>query len=304
MANLATVLTGRDLVDLKTNVDAFFAANLTIRVLHIGFIARQRVSTPDLDLAVSILYDLDGATLTAPYIANFLQAEGPTELGTAITTFLATVTTQFSQGPYVDYQKESRDINGYTSLIVTNVSIAQGSANWLASSAPEVMQLDVSDSIAFSVGPAAGTILGAAAPVGGFQLIVNTLLHDDTLDEGSYWKMPILNAGAGINGLTLNLKWASTTAIAGDAVWGCAIAGIAAGEVITAETHDDFQRVTTTVAGVVDTVVESTISFTNAQADVLATADYVQVLIARFGSDAADTLVGDASLIGAELVFG
>jgi len=189
-------------------------------------------------------------------------------------------------------------------MIITNVSIAEGSANWLANPSAAVMQLDVSDAITFAVGPASAVILGAAAPVGGFQLIVDVLDHDDTLDEGSYWKLPILSSGVGVNGLTLNLKWTSGTAVAGDAVWGCAVAGIAAGEVITAETHDDFQRVTSTAAGVVDTIVEASISFTNAEADVLLTGDYLQVLIARFGSDVADDLVGDASLIGAELVFG
>jgi len=306
MANLSTVLTGNDLSSLKTNIDAFFAANLTIRVLNIAFIAREKLSTPSLDMAVVILYDTDGATLAAPYVANLVQGLVASGLGTNIATFLATVTTQFSQGPFTDFQPGRNFQNAYTALIITNVSPAQGSANWLASSAQSGIapwRLDVSDATAYAVGPASGSIAGAVAPAGGYQLLVDTLDFDAATDEGAYWKYPLLPSTYLAGGLTLNFKW-TATAIVGDVSWRAAIAGIAAGEVITAETHTAFLSTVETAPGAADTVLNASIAFTNVEADALAASDYLQILISREGAVGGDTMLGDARLIGAELIFG
>lgn len=137
----------------------------------------------------------------------------------------------------------------------------------------------------------------------GTNFPVSGLAYDAAGTEKAYWPFRALNYGSG--NLTAKLVWYADTASSGDVKWGGRIAAITP--------DSDSQDVETKSFATQTTVTDShlgttgqrlhTCSITISNLDSLAADDEVWIEIQRLGSDAADTMSGDAILIGFALEY-
>jgi hypothetical protein len=139
--------------------------------------------------------------------------------------------------------------------------------------------------------------------VAGTNFPVSSLAFDAAADEAAFWKLRALNYGSG--NLTLDLDWYADTASSGVVRWGAAIAAI------TPDT--DTQDVETDGLATENTVDDTHLGTTNqrlhratvtiSNLDSIAAGDDVFIRIRRVGSNAADTMTGDAMLLLATLSY-
>jgi len=139
-------------------------------------------------------------------------------------------------------------------------------------------------------------VLGTNAPVTG-------IAYDAAADESAFWKIIAVPYGSG--NLTLELQWYADTASSGVVRWGAAIAAITPdtdSQDIETKSFATEQTVDDTHLGTTGQRVH-TCSITVSNLDSLANKDLLFVRIRRIGSNAADTMTGDAILTQALLSY-
>lgn len=131
MSRAVQFFNAHDLAVLKADVDAWFVTQPNIRLINVGFLARDIIATRGLELALSIQYDDGGALLTDPFTLETFPAQTPAELHASILDWIALNPTAFIGGPLIDYLGQRRRLNDYIAIIITNTSEAEGNAAWL-----------------------------------------------------------------------------------------------------------------------------------------------------------------------------
>lgn len=137
---------------------------------------------------------------------------------------------------------------------------------------------------------------GTAFPVSG-------LAYDAAATESAFWKLAAFSYGSG--NITCDLLWYADTASSGDVRWQCAIAAITPdtdSQDVETKSLATAQQVTDSHLGTTgQRVHKATITITNL--DSIAALDAVWIKVDRVGGDGADTMTGDAILIGVWLSY-
>jgi hypothetical protein len=141
------------------------------------------------------------------------------------------------------------------------------------------------------------------AKVNGTNFPVSSLAFDAAADEAAYWKLEAANYGSG--NLTARLFWYADTASSGVVRWEAAIAAVTP----DTDTQDVETKALATATTTDDTHLGTTgqrlhqCDVTISNLDSIAARDVVWVRIRRIGSNAADTMTGDAMLALATLSY-
>ena len=157
--------------------------------------------------------------------------------------------------------------------------------------------------------PEAAAFLGSTFP----QLVKNLgtnfpvfgLAFDAATDEAAFWMVHPYDYVSG--SITIDLEWYADTATSGVVRWEAALAAITP----DTDTQDVETKAFATAVTVDDTHLGTTgqrlhrasITITTANQDSLAARDDLWVRIRRIGSNAADTMAGDAILVAAILQY-
>jgi hypothetical protein len=137
----------------------------------------------------------------------------------------------------------------------------------------------------------------------GTNFPVYALFFDAAATENAYWMLRAITYGSG--NLTVDLDWYADTATSGVVRWGVAIAAITpdtdsqdveTDSLATAQTADDTHLGTTG-----QRLHRCPVTVTNL--DSIAAADDVWIKVYREGGNAADTLTGDAALVGVTVSY-
>lgn len=128
-----------------------------------------------------------------------------------------------------------------------------------------------------------------------------TVEFDADAEEGCWWHFMMPPNFDPTENVKARIHWYSAAAVAGEAVWGASVLGVAEGEVWDAPLGDEVEATETTqdVAGEL-TVTE--IALTPAQ-HALAAGDAVALQLKRKAADGDDTLLGDAIVAMVEFEF-
>lgn len=150
-----------------------------------------------------------------------------------------------------------------------------------------------------------GTSLIAARHkvVNGTNFPVPSLAFDAATTNSAYWIMQLDNYGAG--NITASIDWYADTATTGDVKWQVKVGAITP--------NTDSQDVETKALAAAQTVVDSHLGTTGQRIhnctiditaiDSMAVMDMLVVELSRLGSDAADTMAGDALVPAFEISY-
>lgn len=148
-----------------------------------------------------------------------------------------------------------------------------------------------------------GTVFPQNVMFAGTNFPVEGLAFDAATDEACVAKFKAVNYGSG--NLTLTLYWYSDSATSGVVRWEGAIAAITT----DTDTQDVETKAFATATVFDDTHLGTTgqrvhtCAVTISNLDSIAASDIVWLRIRRVGSNAADTMTGDAILIAAEISY-
>jgi len=139
--------------------------------------------------------------------------------------------------------------------------------------------------------------------IAGSNFPVVGLFYDAAADEAAFWPLVATNYGSG--NLTAKVFWYADTASSGDVMWGAAISAITA--------NTDTQDIETDGLATENTATDShlgttgqrlhEIDITISNLDSVASGDFVHLRVRRVGSNGADTMTGDAALVGVRLSY-
>lgn len=155
--------------------------------------------------------------------------------------------------------------------------------------------------------PGAAQYLGSSAPAlvktNGTNFPVWGLAYDAAAAENAYWMMRAISYGSG--NLTVDLDWYADTASSGVVRWGVQIAAITP----DADAQDVETKALATAQTADDTHLGTTgqrlhrAPVTVSNLDSLANGDDVWIKVYRDAANAADTLTGDAILVGVTVSY-
>jgi hypothetical protein len=160
--------------------------------------------------------------------------------------------------------------------------------------------------VAQSLDPGAAQFLASAFPQplkNGTNFPVYGLAYDAAAAENAYWMLRAVNYGSG--NLTVDLDWYADSATTGVVRWGVQIAAITPDSdstdvetksLATAQTADDTHLGTTG-----QRVHRCPVTVTNL--DSIAANDDVWIRVYRDAANAADTMAGDAILVGVTVSY-
>jgi hypothetical protein len=139
--------------------------------------------------------------------------------------------------------------------------------------------------------------------IAGTNFPVPCLDFDTTTAEAIYFYFQAVNYGSG--NLTINIDWYADTAASGDVVWDAQLACITQ--------NTDTGDIETKALGTANTVTDSHLGTTNqrlhravitlSNTDSIAAGDWCVLKIVRDVADGADTMAGDASLVGVTVEY-
>lgn len=129
------------------------------------------------------------------------------------------------------------------------------------------------------------------------------LMYDADRTEAAFWKMRAINYGSN-SSISVDFMWHSTGGIvAGNVVWAGSIAAITSGDPqnFGTKTFAVPSVVTGTCSSTVSGVVQNTLVINSL--DSLASGDIFWLQLARSGTSAGDTMLGDAVLMDLNLYY-
>lgn len=150
--------------------------------------------------------------------------------------------------------------------------------------------------------PAAAQFLSTGFPAlvkNGANFPVLGLAFDAAADEAAFWVFRAVNYASG--NVTVDVEWYADTASSGDVVWAVQLAAITP----NTDTQDVETKALATANTVTDSHLGTTVqrlhraTVTVSNLDSLAADDDVWIRIARDADNAADTMTGDAVMVGA-----
>jgi hypothetical protein len=138
---------------------------------------------------------------------------------------------------------------------------------------------------AADIGYTSGAVLEAfvsagTPPSGAVVPRIMTVAFNSDADRYASWDIGSFYPNYSGQTLTLTIEW-MTDATPGDCTWKAAFAAFNSGDVLTNKVTAAMRSTTTSAPGTAKTVVTSTITFTQAQADSVAAGDSVVLLIGR-----------------------
>lgn len=154
--------------------------------------------------------------------------------------------------------------------------------------------------------PGAAQFLGTAFPAlvkNGTNFPVVGLAYDAAADEAGFWAFRAINYASG--NVTVDLEWYADTASSGDVVWAVQLAAITP----NTDTQDVETKALATANTVTDTHLGTTgqrlhrATVTVSNLDSLTADDDLWIRISRDADNAADTMTGDAVLVGATVSY-
>ena len=157
----------------------------------------------------------------------------------------------------------------------------------------ESIEGDATDAVFKRVDLGGGAISNPSTKTRGTHAVLE---FDQDSIEGIPWQKTI---GPNYSGddLTLNLYWVLNGSNAGDVVWAAAIERNEATHVITADAFAALQTAAAATAAADGEIVQTTIAFTQAQADGIVAGDPLRVFIQRTGDAVGDTLDDPVQLV-------
>jgi hypothetical protein len=125
-----------------------------------------------------------------------------------------------------------------------------------------------------------------------------TLDFDAAADRMALFSFPVMPANYSGGGITVVLRWVAATATSGNVKWNVEIEGDN-GQDIDSDSFASAQTVTTACNGTSGIESTTSIPFTSgAQMDSVAAGDRFRMRITRDADDGADTMAGNAQLLG------
>jgi len=311
MAFLTTILSGRTLPELQSNIDTFFAANTNARVFSADFVGRDRVGYTGLELTVSLLYDTAGETLATPFTAQAFVAATAAALEAEIDAAVAAAPTDFWAGPLIDYIAQTRRLDVHIGLMFTSADVG-ASGNWRATARATSFQLGAEDQDGDLFLPTLATLLGGAtlssvagnAAGGVFQNQVPSIDLATNQDRAGQWTIPIISSTYNGQDIDWTIHWTTDGVDANDALLTLQVTALNVGDVISAEAAPSRQQTVINPSGTASEIQSTTFTLTQAQMDALAAGDQALVAIGRLGSDAADTNGDTLQILGARIALG
>jgi hypothetical protein len=90
------------------------------------------VGTSGLECGVSLSYETGGAVMSTPFVVDAGVDGSMAKLETAVTALMDAQPTWFWRGAYLDYLQQTRRLDNWAWLIVSNEDLANATTNWLA----------------------------------------------------------------------------------------------------------------------------------------------------------------------------
>ena len=310
MALSTVIIGGRTATALQTNLDAWFAANLSARIYGFDFVARDQIRGQNYEMAVAILYDSAGVTLTSPYTVTLITGKNTTDLQTEAQSLLAANSSYFFAGPFVDFLSQSRRLDPFAALVVQNAQYGGALHNWLATGAgsePAAISPVYSLANEFvasnrdQISGATLQVINGAATVPGITPTTQVIRFANAADDWVAWRLPsvsftgnirvtaeyTMNAGAGTANVVMRAMWVPMS--------------VGYDPTLLANTTVSSQTVS--VAGVaVGGQVSTQFDFTAAQHG-LTVGDEALLVIQREGTNVADTEPNPTDLLRARVAL-
>lgn len=307
MAFATEVVGGRTTADLKANLDTFFAANPTARVFSIHFIARDLIAQSNWQIAVAILYDLDGTDLTAtPYLAQVVTGHSVDDLETNLQAVIATNPNLFYGGPYIDYANQTRRLEPWLGLLIVSNSLSGGGLNWYANGGgTQAAAVSSVYSLANEFAPIKNeslsanatlvTLTGSATATPGITPELTACQLPAATDDWIAWRIPSANVGS--SNIRVTAEYTPSVLGTGDVVMSAMFVPMPAGYDYSALTNETVQQSTVSLAAIAaGTQVSTQWDFTPAQHG-LSTGDEALLVIQRLGADGSDTEPGTIDIL-------
>lgn len=131
MPYLSTVITARKPAAFKTNLDAWFAANLQVYIRHFQLVAKDQLRFTGLEYRAVILYEaLAVAPLLAPFTATILQAPTGAAFATDMAAVIAANPGFLYRGPFTTDLGESRRTEDLVGVLFQTSDAVNGATNW------------------------------------------------------------------------------------------------------------------------------------------------------------------------------
>lgn len=127
--------------------------------------------------------------------------------------------------------------------------------------------------------------------------------YNDTTAQSVYFARAVPSGYAGED-LTVSIDWHSAAATTGAALWSVEFQRILAGTTLmSSTTFGTLKSVLTTVPAVAATPARSILTFSNTEANSIASKDYFRIRLARVAGDVTDNLIGNARVSNLEVSF-
>ncbi len=122
-------------------------------------------------------------------------------------------------------------------------------------------------------------------------------------NENAVFAAAIPKAYESANSIQVQINWVATSAIAGDVKWDAAFEFDQEGVYnLAADSFAAARTTTDTTDGTSGVITRTTIDFTTAQADGVVAGSSFRLQIVRDANDGGDTMVGDAEVIGVNII--
>lgn len=130
---------------------------------------------------------------------------------------------------------------------------------------------------------------------------VPTIEFDDASDEVVLLD-GVINRNYSNESVIVDIDWAGKTATTGNVKWNAQFARLAAGgQDLDSFSYSAIQTTTSSTNGTSGILTRTSITFTQAQADSIASGDFFRIKLIRDANDAADTMSGDAQVVAVQL---
>lgn len=310
MALSTVILEGRTATELENALDTWFAANLSARIYGFDFVGRDMIRGQNYELAVSILYDSAGVTLTSPYTVSIVTGRTVTDLQTQAQAVLAANPAYFFAGPFIDYFHQSRRLSPFVALVVQNAQYGGGIYNWMAGgggSEPAAISPVYSlanEFVASNRDQLSGATLQAiagAATVPGITPTTQVIRFAAAADDWVAWRLPSVAFSGDIR-VTLEYTM-NTGAGTANVVMRAMFVPMSAGYDPTTLANTTVQTDTVSVNGVaVGEQVSTQFDFTAAQHG-LTVGDEALLVAQRLGTDGSDNEPNPIDLLRARVAL-